>query len=153
MLGPGTDDFGRSVFYTTPEEMEAAAKRHGLTKVSNLGLDFFLAASVIDAMSEETFALYQPLADRMCAPARRAPAGVNHALLVCRKRRAAESFPPALLCRWKTGGRSYNRRKKGGYLWGKTLVLAESRRWARNRPGAGPPWRREAGTWLGRSMW
>ena len=85
VLGRGTDDFKPGVFfYTTPEEMEAAAKRHGLTKVSNLGLDFFLAASVIDAMSEETFALYQPLADRMCAS--EACTGMsNHALLVCRK--------------------------------------------------------------------
>lgn len=85
VLERGTDDLRPGVFfYTTPEEMEAAAKRHGLTKVSNLGLDFFLAASVIDAMSEEAFALYRPLADRMCA-SESCTGMSNHALLVCRK--------------------------------------------------------------------
>ncbi len=71
-------------FYTTPEEIEEAAKRHGLEKVKNLGTDFYITAHVIDRMPDEQFALYMPLADQMAS--HESCTGMsNHALLVCRK--------------------------------------------------------------------
>ena len=71
-------------FYTMPEEIAATANQHGFEKLKNLGTDFFIASSVVDAMSEEQFQLLQPLLDQMAAY--ESCTGMsNHGLLVCRK--------------------------------------------------------------------
>lgn len=71
-------------FLTSPEEMERDAGQHGLAVVKNRGLDFFFAQGAIDDMSDERFALYMRLADRMnespsCAGL------ADHALMICKK--------------------------------------------------------------------
>ena len=75
--------------YPMPEEMEEAAARHGFVKLKNLGTDFFITMSIVEAMSEERFALLRPLLNEMASHG--SCTGMsNHALLVCRKSPAAE---------------------------------------------------------------
>ena len=71
-------------FPTSPEEMQVDAKRKNLEVIKNCGLDFLFAQGVIDGMSEERFALYMKLADKMVdSPS---CAGLSdHALMVCKK--------------------------------------------------------------------
>ena len=90
ILEEGRDDLQPELFfYTMPEEMEEAAARHGFVKLKNLGTDFFITMSIVEAMSEERFALLRPLLNEMASHG--ACTGMsNHALLVCRKSPAAE---------------------------------------------------------------
>lgn len=80
-----TDDSKPDLFfYTMPEAMEADAKRHGFTKLRNLGTDFFITMSVVDAMSAEQFQIMRPLLDQM-ATHESCTGMSNHALLICKK--------------------------------------------------------------------
>lgn len=80
-----TDDDRPDVFYyTSPEEMATDAAAVGLSVVRHYGLDFFFESCAVDSMTEEQFACYLELSDRMCED----PYSVglaNHALLVCKK--------------------------------------------------------------------
>ncbi|MCL2487655.1 MAG: class I SAM-dependent methyltransferase [Oscillospiraceae bacterium] len=81
----GTNDEKPFVFYfTTPEEMEAAAARSGLVKLRNMGTDSFITMCAVDQMDDQKFALYLELHDRMVA--HESCTGMsNHALLICGK--------------------------------------------------------------------
>ena len=81
----GTDDERPDLFYfTMPEEIEAAAARHGLAKIKNLGTNFQFAMKIVDDMSDERFALMRPIYDRMAS--HESCTGMSgHALLLCRK--------------------------------------------------------------------
>lgn len=80
-----TDDERPEVFYyTSPEEMEEDSIRNGLIVVENHELDFFFEASAVEGMSDEQFACYRELADRMSA-SRSCVGLANHALLICKK--------------------------------------------------------------------
>lgn len=71
-------------FYTMAEEIESDALRFGLQKVKNLGVDFYITLSIIDAMSDERFELMKPLLDQMSSY--ESCTGLsNHAVLICRK--------------------------------------------------------------------
>lgn len=71
-------------FFTSPEEMQHDAKQKNLDVVKNCGLDYALAQGAINRMSEETFALYMKLADRMVESP--SCAGLSdHALMICKK--------------------------------------------------------------------
>jgi len=85
VLVHGTDDLKPGVFYfTMPEEMNAAAARHGLTKISNTGTDFFVTQCVVDQMDDGKFELFMELSDEMVK--HESCTGMsNHALLICRK--------------------------------------------------------------------
>lgn len=85
VLKQSRDDLRPNLFfYTMPEEIEAVAKKYGLSKVKNLGTDFFVTMSIVDAMNEGKFALMKPLLDEMSS--HESCTGMsNHALLVCRK--------------------------------------------------------------------
>lgn len=79
-----TDDERPDVFFfTSPEEMEEDGASHGFSVIGNYGLDFFFEADAIDQMSEEQYACYLELADRMSA-SRSCTGLANHALLICR---------------------------------------------------------------------
>jgi len=81
----GTDDLKPGVFfYTMPEEMEAAAARHGLSKIRNMGTDFFVTACIVDKMDDAKFELFMELADEM-VKYESCTGMSNHALLICRK--------------------------------------------------------------------
>ncbi|MDR0286453.1 MAG: class I SAM-dependent methyltransferase [Clostridiales bacterium] len=84
ILRQGTDDLKPGIFYfTTPEELEEAAIRYGLSKIRNLGTDFFITMSAVDQMSDEKFELFMELADEMVS--HESCTGMsNHALLICR---------------------------------------------------------------------
>ena len=85
VLQKGTDDLQPGLFfYTMPEEIELVAAAHGFAKIKNLGTDFFITKSVVDAMSDEKFALLRPLLDQMAF--HESCTGMsNHAVLVCQK--------------------------------------------------------------------
>lgn len=71
-------------FFTMPEEIEKDAKRFGFTKIKNLGTDFFLTMSVVDAMSSDQFQQMKPLLDYM-ASYESCTGLSNHAVLICKK--------------------------------------------------------------------
>ncbi len=81
----GTDDEKPGVFwFTIPEEIEAEAAKHGLSKIKNLGTDFMITMKIVNDMSDERFELMKPLLDQMTS--HESCTGMsNHALLVCRK--------------------------------------------------------------------
>ena len=81
----GTDDIRPDTFFfTTPEEMNTVAIKYGLSKIKNLGTDFFITMNIVDSMSKEEFELMRPLYDQMTSY--ESCTGMsNHALLVCRK--------------------------------------------------------------------
>ena len=85
VLRQGTDDLRPGVFFfTTPEEMEETAKKHGLIKIRNMGTDFFITMGVVDKMNDEKFEAYMELANEMVK--HESCTGMsNHALLICRK--------------------------------------------------------------------
>ena len=85
LLRQGTDDEKPGTFYfTMPEEIEAAAAKHGLVKLRNMGTDSFITMSIVDKMDDETFEIYMELADEMVK--HESCTGMsNHALLICRK--------------------------------------------------------------------
>ena len=80
-----TDDQLPGVFFfTSPEEMEYAAKQKKLEVLKNCGVNFHFAACAIDEMDEEQFEAYMELTDKMSI----SPycTGLSaHALLICRK--------------------------------------------------------------------
>lgn len=80
-----TDDLKPDTFFfTTPEDMNKTAEKHGLTKIKNLATDFFITISVLNNMSDERFEVMRPLYDQMTS--HESCTGMsNHALLVCRK--------------------------------------------------------------------
>lgn len=85
VLKLGTDDLRPDLFFfTMPEEIEAVAKNHGFLKIKNLGTDFFVTASIIDAMDDERFEIMKPLLDGM-ASHESCTGMANHAILVCKK--------------------------------------------------------------------
>jgi len=67
-----------------PEEMEAAAARHGLAKIRNAGTNFLTTMSAAGQMGDGKFEAYMELADEMANSESRAGMG-SHALLVCGK--------------------------------------------------------------------
>ena len=83
----GLDDLRPDLFFeTTPEEMEQSAKEHGLCIIKNVGLDFLFAANLINNMTEEQFAAWMVLNDRM-AESVYCTGLSNHALLICGKQK------------------------------------------------------------------
>jgi len=85
VLKQGVDDIRpNTFFFTMPEEIESVAERHGLTKIKNIGTDYFVTMSVVDKMDDEKFALYMELAEEM-AKYESCTGMSNHALLVCQK--------------------------------------------------------------------
>ncbi|SCH41077.1 Uncharacterized methyltransferase ycgJ [uncultured Ruminococcus sp.] len=87
VLKSNTDDLRPDLFFfTMPEEIEMVAEKYGFSKIKNLGTDFFMTASIVDAMNDEKFELLKPLLDEMASYA--SCTGMsNHAVLVCRKPR------------------------------------------------------------------
>ena len=86
VLTQGVDDLRPDLFFeTTPEEMEQSAKKHGLSVIKNVGLDFNFAANLINNMSEVQFDAWMALNDRM-AESVYCTGLSNHALLVCEKK-------------------------------------------------------------------
>lgn len=85
VLESGVDDLRPDTFYfSTPEEMEVSAAKHGLRKIKDLGTDFFVTMNIVDPMSDEQFEIMRPLYDQMTS--HESCTGMsNHALLVCRK--------------------------------------------------------------------
>jgi SAM-dependent methyltransferase len=85
VLENGTDDLKPDTFFfTTPEEMNATALKYGLSKIKNLGTDFFIIMNIVNSMSDEQFELMRPLYDHMTCY--ESCTGMsNHALLVCSK--------------------------------------------------------------------
>ena len=80
-----TDDKRPGIFYySTPEDMNALAKECGLTKIKNLGTDFFITMSIVNNMTDEQFELLKPLYDNMTS-FESCTGMANHALLVCQK--------------------------------------------------------------------
>lgn len=84
VLEKGTDDVHPDIFFLTmPEEVERAAKKHGLSVLENVGIDFAFGTNIINAMSEEQLEAWMVLSDFMSASP--SCTGVsNHALLICR---------------------------------------------------------------------
>jgi len=85
ILRHGVDDIKPDTFFfTTPEEMQESASKHGLIKLKNLATDFYLDTAVTDAMDDEKFGLFLELYDQMTS--HESCTGMsNHALLVCTK--------------------------------------------------------------------
>lgn len=85
VLVNGEDDIRPDTFYfTTPEEMNRTAQKHGLSKINNLGTDFFVTSGIVNNMSDEQFEVMRPLYDQMAS--HESCTGMsNHALLICRK--------------------------------------------------------------------
>ena len=79
------DDVHENVFFfTMPEGIEAQAADHGLTKIKNLGTHFMIMMSVVNNMTDDQFALLEPVYDQMTS--HETCTGMsNHALLICRK--------------------------------------------------------------------
>ena len=83
VLDLGMNDDGAPFYFTTPEEMEATAARHGLSKIRNVGTDSFITMGVVDKMNDEQFELYTALSDEMFK--HESCTGMsNHALLICK---------------------------------------------------------------------
>jgi len=85
ILEDSTSDNRPGLFFmTSPEEMEHDAKEKNLEVIKNCGLDFLFAQCAIDMMSDEKFALYMELADRIVdSPS--CTGLSNHALMICKK--------------------------------------------------------------------
>ena len=54
-------------FFAMPEEMESIARKYGFSKIKNLGTDFFVTMSIVEAMSDERFEIMKPLLDQMAS--------------------------------------------------------------------------------------
>jgi len=84
VLKEGINDDNAPFFFSTPEEMEAGASRHGLAKIRSAGLDFFNLTGIADKMDDEKFEAYLELFD--IATSLESCTGMSeHALLVCKK--------------------------------------------------------------------
>lgn len=85
VLNKGTDDNRPGLFYySMPEEMEHMANEIGLTKIKNLGTNFMCSMKIVNDMTDEEFAIMQPLYDKMCEY-ESCTGMAGHALLICRK--------------------------------------------------------------------
>jgi len=85
VLDRSTDDVNTDIFhFSMPEEMEQAAAEHGFQKIKNVGTDFFITESIVNAMDDEKFEAYMELADQM-ASSESCTGMSNHALLICRR--------------------------------------------------------------------
>jgi len=86
ILNLGTDDNKPGVFFfTTPEDMEEAAARHGLLKVRSSGLNFFNLTAIADKMDDEKFEAYLEILNE--AVKLESCTGMSeHALLICEKK-------------------------------------------------------------------
>lgn len=71
-------------FFAMPEEMESIARKYGFSKIKNLGTDFFVTMSIVEAMSDERFEIMKPLLDQM-ASYESCTGMSNHAVLICRR--------------------------------------------------------------------
>jgi len=86
VLKEGVNDEDNSpFFFTTPEETETAAARHGLVKIRSAGLDFFNLTAIANKMDDEKFESYMELLD-MAVSLESCTGMSEHALLVCKKR-------------------------------------------------------------------
>ena len=86
VLRQGINDENPGIFFfTMPEEMEATASKHGLTKIRNMGTDFFITKNVVDKMDDEKFEIFMELMDEM-VNYESCTGMSNHALLICRKK-------------------------------------------------------------------
>lgn len=87
VLKSSSDDLRPDLFFfTMPEEIESMAETYGFSKIKNLGTDFLITSSIVDAMDDERFELMKPLLDEMASYA--SCTGMsNHAVLVCKKSR------------------------------------------------------------------
>ena len=85
VLRNGTDDLMPEVFfYTMPEEIEEQARSHGLSVVTNVGVDFVFNDNVINGMDDRQFEAWLELADYMFESP--SCTGLsNHTVIVCRK--------------------------------------------------------------------
>jgi len=85
VLKLGTDDIKPDVFYfTMPEEMETSAARYNLSKIRNIGTDFFNGSNIANQMDDEKFGLFIEILDE--AIKHESCTGMSeHALLICRK--------------------------------------------------------------------
>jgi ubiquinone/menaquinone biosynthesis C-methylase UbiE len=82
----GTDDFYTGIlFFTTPEEMEQTAKKHGLSILKNTGVDFLFNKEQINNMEEDKFKYWLEFSEYMCESERCTELSI-HALLVCNKK-------------------------------------------------------------------
>ena len=78
-----SDEENSPFFFSTPEEMEATASRHGLVKIRSAGVDFFNLTAFADKMDDEKFELYMELLD--VATKHESCTGMSeHALLICK---------------------------------------------------------------------
>lgn len=85
VLEQGTDDIRPDIFFfTTPEEMNIAISKYGLSKIKNLGTDFFITMNIVNKMTDEEFEIMRPLYDQMTS-FESCTGMSNHALLICRK--------------------------------------------------------------------
>ncbi len=85
VLEHGTDDIRPDIFFfTTPEEMNIAISKYGLSKIKNLGTDFFITMNIVNKMTDEEFEIMRPLYDQMTS-FESCTGMSNHALLICRK--------------------------------------------------------------------
>jgi ubiquinone/menaquinone biosynthesis C-methylase UbiE len=79
-----SDEDNSPFFFTMPEEMEAAATRHGLLNIRTAGLDFFNLTALADKMDDEKFEIYLELLAE--AKSYESCTGMSeHALLICKK--------------------------------------------------------------------
>ena len=85
VLNQYVDDVHEGIFFfTMPERIEADAAQYGLAKIKNLGTHFLTMMSVVNNMTDEQFALLEPLYDQMVS-SESCTGMSNHALLICRK--------------------------------------------------------------------
>ena len=85
VLNQYVDDVHEGIFFfTMPERIEAVAAQYGLAKIKNLGTHFLTMMSVVNNMTDEQFALLEPLYDQMVS-SESCTGMSNHALLICRK--------------------------------------------------------------------
>ena len=85
LLIRGHDDLRPdTLFFMTPEEINADAGKHGLIKLKNLGTEFYITMGIVDNMNDEQFEVMRPLYDRMTSH-ESCTGMANHALLICKK--------------------------------------------------------------------
>jgi len=84
VLIKGIDDIRPDLFFfTMPEEMEEMAKKHHLTVLKNVGVDFVFNDKLINNMNDEQLEAWMEISDIMYSSG--SCTGLsNHALLICR---------------------------------------------------------------------
>ena len=74
-------------FFTTPEKMADCAKKHGLTVLKNIGVDFIFNRNQINSMDDETFKYWLKYLEYLC-DSESCTGLSNHTLLICCKKTA-----------------------------------------------------------------